>query len=192
MENNTELDELMHHGVKGQEWGKRLYQYEDGSLTPLGKLRYRKGSSGKNQASEKEKAQKKSSNEESKKSKELKESKDPKAPKKIEDMTNAELEQRIARLGLEKRYYDAVKSMDSYSNMSEKKKSRAQKAFEEVMERTLKDVGQQYATYVLAKAINKMCGEEVISTKANKNKKNNNNNNNNNGNNKNKKNKQEN
>ena len=31
---------IAHHGVKGQEWGKRKYQYEDGSLTPLGKQHY--------------------------------------------------------------------------------------------------------------------------------------------------------
>lgn len=31
--------ELYHHGVKGQKWGERLYQNEDGSLTPLGKAR---------------------------------------------------------------------------------------------------------------------------------------------------------
>lgn len=31
---------LIHHGVKGQEWGERNYQYEDGSLTPLGRDHY--------------------------------------------------------------------------------------------------------------------------------------------------------
>lgn len=36
MDNN----ELYHHGVKGMQWGKRLYQRQDGSLTPLGRARY--------------------------------------------------------------------------------------------------------------------------------------------------------
>jgi len=33
-------DELYHHGIKGQRWGVRRYQNEDGSLTTLGKMRY--------------------------------------------------------------------------------------------------------------------------------------------------------
>lgn len=33
-------NELYHHGIKGQKWGDRNYQYEDGSLTPEGKKRY--------------------------------------------------------------------------------------------------------------------------------------------------------
>lgn len=32
--------ELKHYGTEGQKWGVRLYQNEDGSLTPAGKLRY--------------------------------------------------------------------------------------------------------------------------------------------------------
>ena len=36
------MNELCHHGIKGQKWGVRRYQYEDGSLTPGGKKRYAK------------------------------------------------------------------------------------------------------------------------------------------------------
>ena len=32
-------NELCHHGIKGQKWGVRRYQYTDGSLTPMGKKR---------------------------------------------------------------------------------------------------------------------------------------------------------
>lgn len=33
-------DELYHHGTKGMKWGIRNYQYKDGSLTPAGRKRY--------------------------------------------------------------------------------------------------------------------------------------------------------
>ena len=35
-------DVLCHHGIKGQKWGVRRYQNEDGTLTALGKKRLSK------------------------------------------------------------------------------------------------------------------------------------------------------
>ena len=32
-------EELYHHGIKGQKWGRRRYQNKDGSLTPAGQRR---------------------------------------------------------------------------------------------------------------------------------------------------------
>lgn len=39
---------LCHHGVKGQKWGQRRYQNEDGTLTEEGKARYGDGEEGVN------------------------------------------------------------------------------------------------------------------------------------------------
>ena len=38
------IKELYHHGIKGQRWGVRRYQNEDGSLTEEGKAKYGKKS----------------------------------------------------------------------------------------------------------------------------------------------------
>lgn len=38
---------LAHYGTKGQKWGQRRYQNEDGTYTEEGKLRYRKNGFGK-------------------------------------------------------------------------------------------------------------------------------------------------
>ena len=43
----TYKDELYHHGIKGQKWGRRRFQKRNGSLTPAGKLRYLTGDEGK-------------------------------------------------------------------------------------------------------------------------------------------------
>lgn len=40
LHSDKDLEELFHHGIKGQKWGLRRFQNEDGSLTPEGKLRY--------------------------------------------------------------------------------------------------------------------------------------------------------
>ena len=34
------VNELYHHGIKGQKWGVRRYRNEDGTLTPAGQKRY--------------------------------------------------------------------------------------------------------------------------------------------------------
>ena len=44
MENGRTVTVVCHAGTKGMKWGQRLYQYKDGSLTPLGKVRYRTNS----------------------------------------------------------------------------------------------------------------------------------------------------
>lgn len=42
----TQTTELYHHGVKGQKWGVRRFQNEDGTLTEAGKAKYGVDSNG--------------------------------------------------------------------------------------------------------------------------------------------------
>lgn len=74
--------ELRHHGIKGQRWGIRRFQQKDGSLTPLGKRRRRKGEGSDDSAKKETK------------------------PKSYKDMTDDELKTNIERLRLEKTYKD--------------------------------------------------------------------------------------
>lgn len=47
---------IEHSGIKGMKWGERRYQYEDGSLTPAGRIRYLKGGDKEIRKAEKERA----------------------------------------------------------------------------------------------------------------------------------------
>lgn len=39
----SENTDIVHYGIKGQQWGERRFQNKDGSLTPAGKIRYSSG-----------------------------------------------------------------------------------------------------------------------------------------------------
>lgn len=53
-------DELCHFGIKGQKWGIRRFQNEDGSLKSAGKKRYGDGEESKSSESNKSKSSSKS------------------------------------------------------------------------------------------------------------------------------------
>lgn len=80
MDNNSNT--LRHHGILGQRWGIRRFQNRDGSLTAAGRKR-------------------RGTNEESGNS--VKTTKAP-AHKNVKDMSDEELQQRIRRLEMERRY----------------------------------------------------------------------------------------
>ncbi len=74
-----EMNELRHHGVKGQKWGVRRYQNKDGSLTAAGKRR-------RDEADDKERIIRKTD------------------MKKRRTMSDADLKKRIERLKLEREF----------------------------------------------------------------------------------------
>lgn len=129
-------DELYHSGRKGMKWGQRLYQYKDGSLTPLGKLRYgKKGLS------------KESSNDNASDTKSIKTTKLTK--KKIKDMSDEEIQARIKRLNLEKELAKTMKDVDSQTT------SKGKQIVTNILENSAKNIGTQLVTYVMGKGVNK-------------------------------------
>ena len=91
--------ELMHYGIKGQKWGVRRFQYENGSYTTEGKERYGRGSeSSKNGLTRGFKARG---------------NKDPNArenwkPKDVSKLSDEELRRRNNRLQAEQQYKSAT------------------------------------------------------------------------------------
>lgn len=133
-------EELLHSGRKGMHWGVRLYQNKDGSLTPLGRVHYRKERKKqiKQELKDAAKAEKR----------ELKEAKKKKnTVQSLANMSDDELRAAIARKQLEAQYM---------SYMPKKEKSRGRKfaekfideavipgltsAGKDAIERALKDV----------------------------------------------------
>ena len=78
-------EELAHHGIPGMRWGVRRFQNKDGSLTAAGKKRYGIDGGEADSSGSGSKAQGKKSR-----------------PKKISEMSDAELRQRLNRLQMEK------------------------------------------------------------------------------------------
>lgn len=95
---NVNVDEFLeHHGIKGQKWGVLRYQNADGSLTPLGRIRYGVGKS-------KTGSKKSSSASNVKKSSSSSESSSISKRKSVSEMTDDEIRKAIDRVRLEQTY----------------------------------------------------------------------------------------
>lgn len=132
-------DELYHYGIKGMKWGVRRTPAQLGH----------KISSGKKKVQEILGLKKKSS----KKGKSSKESTAQK--KKVSEMTDAELRERINRLQLEKTYKELNASLNP------QRKSKAAAIASSIMEQSVKNIGTQTTTYLVGKAINETIGAAV-------------------------------
>lgn len=102
-------EELHHHGVKGQKWGIRRFQNEDGSLTDKGKKRYsaddfknakNKVNKGKDIIDVAVKARKKAADKQHEQN----------IKKDLSKMTDQELQRIVNRLNMEERYTQVMKS----------------------------------------------------------------------------------
>ena len=103
MENNRIL---VHHGIKGQRWGTRRYQNEDGTLTSAGKERYKSTNAKLGNA----KKVAESSMQLTKNAKQLNDSfSDMKTNRKVKDlskMSDKDLQDTVKRMNLERQYSD--------------------------------------------------------------------------------------
>ena len=97
-------DELYHYGTPRMRWGVRLYQNKDGTLTELGKERYRKYSDKYRSKSDKAKENLKS------------------AESKLADAKIEERDYRSKKLELEQRLYDAQNRAEKQSNRAQRLK----------------------------------------------------------------------
>lgn len=155
--------ELYHYGTPGMKWYRRLYQNKDGSLTQLGRIRYRKNAQSRKLEAQKAKSENKTVSksennvDDAKQQNEVKNAKSQKEYitnrtnlrrlnlSELDDQTLNRLKQ---RLQIEKDVTDLI------NTLSPPKKHAIRKYIKQVGGAAMTTVGQQVSTYMLARFVN--------------------------------------
>lgn len=188
---NEMYNELLHSGIKGMKWGVRRYQNPDGTLTTAGKMRYNKEMAKlrkeekvlKNREATAAKLKKledkkneiaakkaeldgngkaKKSDTDDGDSKSITSRLSRHKEKKVSEMTNEEIQAKIDRINLEKKYKALVDELEGKSNNSDSNSktksepSKAQKTVEEIVTNSVKNIGTQSVSYLLGVGANKL------------------------------------
>lgn len=156
-------NELMHHGIHGMRWGVRRYQNKDGSLTAAGRKRINQLDSEYQRLTGKKLSESSESNTVKKTSAK---------PKKISEMTNEEIQEKINRIRLER----------TLESLTPKEISSGEKFAKFIGDSTVK-IAKERGTKVAGDLFEKKLREMTGLRNSNNNNNNNNNNNRNNGNN---------
>lgn len=156
-------NELMHHGIHGMRWGVRRYQNKDGSLTAAGRKRINQLDSEYQRLTGKKLSKSSESNTVKKTSAK---------PKKISEMTNEEIQEKINRIRLER----------TLESLTPKEISSGEKFAKFIGDSTVK-IAKERGTKVAGDLFEKKLREMTGLRNSNNNNNNNNNNNRNNGNN---------
>lgn len=157
-------NELNHSGIKGMHWGERLYQYEDGSLTPLGRIRYGVGQARVKRAEQAAAKAKAKADQEAEREKRKYQNKDGtlklrgklhyKTTDKYALLSDDELRQQTNRLQLQKNLEDMKRQTSSLERL----KSKLGSALEDVTVSGMRKGAEKLLNHFIDQGVSKVLG----------------------------------